>query len=60
MALASGSVRQRLRERWLAGGLYADEARVTELLTGAGFTVETLDRLADVHLHCLAVGRKPF
>jgi SAM-dependent methyltransferase len=48
-----------LRMRWLAGGLYADEARVTDVLTGAGFAVESLDRIAGVHLHCLAVGRKP-
>ena len=31
----------------------------TDVLTGAGFTVESLERVVDVHLHCLAVGRKP-
>jgi SAM-dependent methyltransferase len=59
MTLASGSVRERLRQRWLAGGLYADESSVIDMLTGAGFRVETLDRMVDVHLHCLVVGRKP-
>jgi SAM-dependent methyltransferase len=59
MALASGPVRERLRSRWLAGGLYADESSVTDVLRGAGLRVEALDLLVDVHLHCLAVGRKP-
>jgi len=59
MAIASGPVRERLRSRWLAGGLYGDESSVTDLLNGAGFTVQSLERLVDVHLHCLAVGRKP-
>jgi SAM-dependent methyltransferase len=59
MALASGSVRQRIRERWLAGGLYADERSIADALTGAGFLVDPIERLVDVHLHCLAVGRKP-
>ncbi len=59
MALSAGSVRERLRSRWLAGGLYGDEASITDLLRDAGFAIESLDRLADVHLHCLAVGRKP-
>jgi SAM-dependent methyltransferase len=59
MALASGPLRQRLRERWLAGGLYADESSIAEVLTGAGFLVDPIERLVDVHLHCLAVGRKP-
>jgi SAM-dependent methyltransferase len=59
MALASGAVRDRLRSRWLAGGLYADESSVTDQLRGAGFEVASLDLLVDVHLHCLAVGRKP-
>ena len=59
MAFAPAAVREWLRMRWLGGGLYADEWRVTEVLTRAGFAVESLDRLAGVHLHCLAVGRKP-
>jgi SAM-dependent methyltransferase len=59
MAFTPGFVREWLRGRWLAGGLYADEARVTDVLTRAGFALESLDRIAGVHLHCLAVGRKP-
>jgi SAM-dependent methyltransferase len=59
MAFAPRAVRQWLRMRWLGGGLYADELRVCDVLTRAGFAVESLDRLVDVHLHCLAVGRKP-
>jgi SAM-dependent methyltransferase len=59
MALASGPVRERLRSRWLAGGLYADESSVNDVLKGGGFRTEALDLLAGVHLHCLAVGRKP-
>ena len=59
MAFVPGTPREWLRMRWLADGLYADESRVTDVLTGAEFTVESLDRLVDVHLHCLAVGRKP-
>jgi SAM-dependent methyltransferase len=47
-----------LRERLLAGGLYADEARLRELLEGA-FTIESLERMqSEAHLHCLCVARK--
>jgi SAM-dependent methyltransferase len=59
MPFAPEPVRRWLRMRWLGGGLYADELRVTDVLTRAGFALESLDRLAGVHLHCLAVGRKP-
>ena len=47
-----------LRSRILAGGLYADEARVGELVAGA-FDVESLERFqSEAHLHCLCVARK--
>jgi SAM-dependent methyltransferase len=47
-----------LRERLLSGGLYADEARLEELLAGS-FTIESLDRMvSEAHLHCLCVARK--
>jgi SAM-dependent methyltransferase len=47
-----------LRERLLANGLYADERRVTDLLTPS-FEVETLDRFeSEAHLHCRCVARK--
>lgn len=47
-----------IRERLLAGGLYADEALVRELLAD-GFAIESLDRVeSEAHLHCLCVARK--
>jgi SAM-dependent methyltransferase len=47
-----------LRERLLSGGLYADEARLEELLAGA-FAIESLERMvSEAHLHCLCVARK--
>lgn len=46
-----------IRERLLAGGLYADETRVRELLAD-GFTIESLERVeSEAHLHCLCVAR---
>jgi SAM-dependent methyltransferase len=51
-------LRRGLRERLLAGGLYADEARVEELLAGV-FAIESLERMqSEAHLHCLCVARK--
>ena len=53
-----GPVRRGLRDRLLAGGLYADELRVHELLD-ARFVIESLDRfVSEAHLHCLCVARK--
>jgi len=47
-----------LRRRLLAGGLYADEERVRELLRPR-FAVESLERIeSEAHLHCLCVARK--
>ena len=47
-----------LRDRLLAGGLYADEARIRDLLAQA-FAIESLDRMqSEAHLHCLCVARK--
>ena len=51
-------LRRPLRERLLAGGLYADEARVEELLA-RDFVIESLERLqSEAHLHCLCIARK--
>ena len=51
-------IKRAVRERLLAGGLYADEARVRELLAGA-FAIESLERMqSEAHLHCLCVARK--
>jgi len=47
-----------IRSRLLAGGLYADEQRVTELLRGR-FGIEALRRFeSEAHLHCWCVARK--
>ena len=49
---------QALRGRLLAGGLYADEPRLRELLAEA-FAIESLERMqSEAHLHCLCVARK--
>jgi len=54
----AGAVGRYLRTRLLAGGLYADEARVGELVAGA-FEIESLERFeSEAHLHCLCVARK--
>ncbi len=48
----------RLRERLLAGGLYADEPRVRSLLADR-FALEGLERFeSEAHLHCRCVARK--
>ena len=53
-----GAARRGLRDRLLAGGLYADELRVHELLD-ARFVIESLERfVSEAHLHCLCVARK--
>jgi len=53
-----GAARRRLRSRLLAGGLYADEMRVHELLDGR-LVIESLERfVSEAHLHCLCVARK--
>jgi SAM-dependent methyltransferase len=47
-----------LRERLLAGGLYADERRITEVLA-ADFDIETLRQFdSEAHRHCWCVARK--
>ena len=51
-------LRKPLNERLLSGGMYADEARVRELMAPA-FAIESLDRLeSEAHLHCLCVATK--
>jgi SAM-dependent methyltransferase len=57
-ALLPAPLQHALRERLLAGGLYADEARLRDLLEGA-FAIESLERMqSEAHLHCLCVARK--
>lgn len=56
--LLPGALRRPLRERLLSGGMYADEARIQELLTPM-FAIESLERfVSEAHLHCLCVARK--
>lgn len=53
-----GAPGRRLRDALLAGGLYADERRVRDLLEPA-FDIESLERVeSEAHLHCLCVARK--
>jgi len=60
LPIAPGPLRAALRQRLLAGGLYVDPPYVREVLTGAGFKVESIEyHESDVHLHCMCVGRKP-
>ncbi len=54
----SGAIQAWLRHRILCRGLYADEARVHELLD-ARFVIESLTRMhSEAHLHALCVARK--
>ncbi len=57
--VAPAGAGRRLRDRLLAGGLYADERRVRDLLSAA-FDVISIERFeSEAHLHCLCVaGRK--
>ncbi len=56
--IAPAAAERRIRTRLLAGGLYADERRVRELLGGA-FDAESVDRFqSEAHLHCLCVARR--
>jgi SAM-dependent methyltransferase len=60
LPLAPGPIRSALRSRLLSGGLYVDAPYVRDVLTGAGFKVDSIAyHESDVHLHCLCVGRKP-
>jgi SAM-dependent methyltransferase len=57
-AVVPPALRERIRARLLAGGLYADEARVRAVLDPA-FDIELLQRFeSEAHLHCLCVARK--
>jgi SAM-dependent methyltransferase len=57
-AVAPAAVAQPIRARLLAGGLYADEQRITELLR-RGFDIEVLRQFeSEAHRHCWCVARK--
>jgi SAM-dependent methyltransferase len=56
--VAPGGAGRRLRARLLAGGLYADQRRVRELLDAA-FEPESIELFeSEAHLHCLCVARR--
>jgi SAM-dependent methyltransferase len=56
--VAPAAAGRRLRARLLAGGLYADQRRVGELLAGA-FAAESIELFeSEAHLHCLCVARR--
>jgi SAM-dependent methyltransferase len=56
--IAPNPLRASLRERLMSGGMYADEARITEVLHPL-FVIESIERfVSEAHLHCLCVARK--
>lgn len=59
-AAVPAALRRPIRMRLMSGGLYADEARVREILELSGFTVEAIEPFdSDVHQHVLAVAVRP-
>jgi 2-polyprenyl-3-methyl-5-hydroxy-6-metoxy-1,4-benzoquinol methylase len=56
--VAPGEVGRRLRARLLAGGLYADQQRVRELLDAAFEVISIEPFQSEAHLHCLCVARR--
>lgn len=59
LPVTAGSLRTRLRERLLAGGLYADETYLRDLLESTGFEVESIERhTSHVHVHLMCVARR--
>jgi len=60
LPLSRGRLRRALRSRLMRDGLYADEERLHEVLSEAGFIVESIEPYqSDVHRHLMAVARKP-
>lgn len=58
MPWAPGPLHAYLRDRYLAGGLYADETYLRALLAD-GFEIESMEGfVSEAHLHCLCVARK--
>jgi len=58
LAMLPGPFKRPLRDRLLSGGMYADEARIRDLLKPT-FEIEALERfISEAHLHCLCVARK--
>jgi SAM-dependent methyltransferase len=60
LPFSTGAVKEALRAKLMAGGLYADERQLRELLPRHGFRIESVaSHLSDVHLHLMCVARKP-
>ena len=60
LPFSPAGMKTKLRSRLMAGGLYADETRLRELLPRHGFRIESVaSHLSDVHLHLMCVARKP-
>lgn len=60
LPVSAGGARRALRTRLMRDGLYADEERLRDVLTTAGFVVESIEPYeSDVHLHSMTVARKP-
>lgn len=60
LPFSMGGLKQSLRSRLMAGGLYADEPWLRELLPKHGFHIESVaSHLSEVHLHLMCVARKP-
>ena len=56
--LLPGRIAQPIRDRLLAGGMYADERFVEDVLE-PHFVVESLERfVSEAHLHCLCVAKR--
>lgn len=60
LPFSPGGLKTALRAKLMAGGLYADETRLRELLPSHGFHIESMaSHLSNVHLHLMCVARKP-
>lgn len=59
LPISAGPIRRTIHARLQSSGMYADERRIRDLLTGT-FDIESLERAeSEAHLHCLCVARKP-
>ena len=60
LPFAPAALRRAIRQRLMAGGLYADADRIRAVLGGAGLVAETIQPFeSDVHLHLLTVASRP-
>lgn len=59
LPITVGRLRESLRSRLLAGGLYADETRLSELLPRNGLAIESIAlHRSEIHEHLMCVARK--